>query len=299
MTSQQITSFLVVCQCMSFTDAAVALNLTQSAVSRQMSTLEEELGIRIFDRKNNALRLTGAGRKLQAGFERLARQMDQIVSEARKLDQGVEGELRLGLLADQSLDDVMGAALKHLTADRNVDIVVTRHDFKGLYEGLLNGSIDVANTLIHSMDYYPECAKLVYAHDPFFLAVKKEYAEGLIPPLSQADLDAFTKRVPIKVPALDSYMESQQSELEEFFQRVSSFNSYKDFSSILPLTCIGMCACLVNRTHVLSLNTEIELLELREEIGAAPVDKGLLWIPDNPNPVIPLFVEILKDMAAS
>lgn len=276
---------------MSFTDAAIALNLTQSAVSRQMSTLEEELGVRIFDRKNNTLRLTGAGRRLQKGMERLNRQMDQLIEEAKKLDQGIEGELRLGLLADQSLDSFMGAALKKLTADRNVDIVVTRHDFKGLYEGLLNGSIDVANSLIHSMDYYPECAKLVYAHDPFFLAVKREFAEGLTPPLSQADLDEFTKKIPIKAPAPETYLESQQQELGETFQPAASYNSYKDFSSILPLTSIGMCACVVNRTHVLSLNTEIELFELEEQSG---VDKGLLWIPDNPNPVIPRLMEIIK-----
>ena len=47
---------------LSFTDAAAELNLTQSSISRQIATLEQQVGKALFVRKTRALLLTPAGR---------------------------------------------------------------------------------------------------------------------------------------------------------------------------------------------------------------------------------------------
>lgn len=61
---------------LSFTLAAQELNLTQSAVSKQVKLLESRLGEALFERKARSLLLTKAGAsylpKVQDGFERLA-----------------------------------------------------------------------------------------------------------------------------------------------------------------------------------------------------------------------------------
>jgi len=49
---------------LSFTRAGVELHLTQSAVSRQVQELEEQLGVQLFERKRRAIALTEAGRIL-------------------------------------------------------------------------------------------------------------------------------------------------------------------------------------------------------------------------------------------
>ena len=49
---------------LSFTKAAAELFLTQSAVSRQVQTLEEQLGTPLFERHHRQIRLTPAGQKL-------------------------------------------------------------------------------------------------------------------------------------------------------------------------------------------------------------------------------------------
>lgn len=48
----------------SFTKAAHELNLTQAAVSRQVRAIEDDLGTRLFERRNRAIFLTEAGRDL-------------------------------------------------------------------------------------------------------------------------------------------------------------------------------------------------------------------------------------------
>lgn len=53
---------------LSFTQAALELNLTQAAISHRIRTLEETLGTRLFERRRNAIELTEAGRAYLAAI---------------------------------------------------------------------------------------------------------------------------------------------------------------------------------------------------------------------------------------
>lgn len=61
MNTQQLESFLAVAENLSFARAAEDLNITQSAVSRQIHALEEELETRLFHRTSRSVALTPAG----------------------------------------------------------------------------------------------------------------------------------------------------------------------------------------------------------------------------------------------
>jgi LysR family glycine cleavage system transcriptional activator len=77
--------FSVAARHLSFTKAADELHLTQSAVSHRVRALEEELGVRLFNRLARRLELTPAG-------QALARRVDQAVADIAgtiaNLDQG-------------------------------------------------------------------------------------------------------------------------------------------------------------------------------------------------------------------
>ena len=70
---------------LSFTKAASELFLTQSAVSRQIKTLEEQLGVALFQRRHRALVLTEAGRHFH-----------QAATDALRLLQDAAGRIRGG-----------------------------------------------------------------------------------------------------------------------------------------------------------------------------------------------------------
>ena len=61
MNTQQLESFLTVAEHLNFARAAEALNITQSAVSRQIHALETELGTKLFHRTSRSVVLTPAG----------------------------------------------------------------------------------------------------------------------------------------------------------------------------------------------------------------------------------------------
>src|SRR4030095_6321262 len=66
---------------LSFTRAAQELALTQSAVSREIKTLEEQLGRPLFNRVNRGLRLTDAGQGLYSAVG-AAREPLKLIDEA-------------------------------------------------------------------------------------------------------------------------------------------------------------------------------------------------------------------------
>src|ERR1700712_419585 len=65
-----------------FTRAAEALNLTQSAVSRQIQELERQTGLILFERVRQRVILSEAGRRLLPDVRRLLLQSEQLMIEA-------------------------------------------------------------------------------------------------------------------------------------------------------------------------------------------------------------------------
>ncbi len=72
---------------LSFTRAGAELHVTQSAVSRQIKALEDQLGVRLFTRLNRALRLTAEGEALYRTAQSVMRQLvDAIAGVTQRHD---------------------------------------------------------------------------------------------------------------------------------------------------------------------------------------------------------------------
>src|SRR6267142_794648 len=76
--------------------ACVQLNLSQPAASRQIHTLETELGVPLFHRAGRQLQLTSAGHDLLRRSRRLLADADLLSEEARALKEGRKGKLKIG-----------------------------------------------------------------------------------------------------------------------------------------------------------------------------------------------------------
>jgi LysR family glycine cleavage system transcriptional activator len=68
---------------LSFTTAAKELFLTQSAVSRQIQTLEEQLGVALFERRHRAIVMTEAGQELYRTTAQALRDIEETASKIR------------------------------------------------------------------------------------------------------------------------------------------------------------------------------------------------------------------------
>jgi LysR family glycine cleavage system transcriptional activator len=76
--------FAVAGQSLSFTKAALVLNVTQAAVSHQIRVLEEQLGVPLFQRTTRSLSLTAAGQQLLPAAVAAFAQIERAVAGVRR-----------------------------------------------------------------------------------------------------------------------------------------------------------------------------------------------------------------------
>ena len=84
-TLRQLRAFIAVAEAQHFTRAGERLGLSQSSVSTLVRELEENLGLRLFDRHTRMLRLTQAGAELLPLARRAMSDLDQVIGSAAEL----------------------------------------------------------------------------------------------------------------------------------------------------------------------------------------------------------------------
>ena len=102
--SQAIVDFISVSQALvvadqsSFSRAARILGVKQSAVSRRIQALEDELGVSLFERQSNGVRLTIAGQHFIERTRAAFAEIDFAIKNAAAAGRGDEGVIRIGVL---------------------------------------------------------------------------------------------------------------------------------------------------------------------------------------------------------
>jgi DNA-binding transcriptional LysR family regulator len=142
----QLRAFLAVIEEGSLHRAATRLSLSHSALSRQMQSLENELGGKLLERSSTGVKPTAGGYALAASMGNLLASYDSAMTEVRRLVRGETERLRIGYLAS-TYEEYLAPALKRLR-QLHPRIKVKLFDlFPGeQITALRRGEIDVALT---------------------------------------------------------------------------------------------------------------------------------------------------------
>lgn len=137
-----LRTFLEITRTRHFGRAAKNLHVTQAAVSARIKLLEETLGVRIFDRARNDIRLTPEG-------TRLVRHADILIAEWRRARQDVSvagARAQLSLGGSVRLWDALLQQWLHRVCRERPDIaIIAESDMPELLtQRLIDGAIDVA-----------------------------------------------------------------------------------------------------------------------------------------------------------
>ena len=87
--------FLTVVREESITKAAEVLHITQPTLSRQLAQMEEEIGVRLFDRGTRKIRLTNEGLLLRRRAEEILQLVDKTEKELVEQEEQVEGKIAI------------------------------------------------------------------------------------------------------------------------------------------------------------------------------------------------------------
>jgi DNA-binding transcriptional LysR family regulator len=129
---------------LNFTRAAAREGVSQQVLSAQIRQLEDELGVRLFDRSTREVRVTDAGAEVAERGRALLGEIEGLWEDARRHGSGWAGVLRLGLSRSAAFDTAprLVAAMAHAHPD--VRIEVSELPSPDLPQALRDGRIDVA-----------------------------------------------------------------------------------------------------------------------------------------------------------
>ncbi|MCC8127223.1 MAG: LysR family transcriptional regulator [Clostridiales bacterium] len=88
--------YLAVVREESITKAAEVLHITQPTLSRQLAQMEEETGVRLFERGTRKIRLTSEGMLLRRRAEEILELVDKTKQELKDQDEQIEGVISVG-----------------------------------------------------------------------------------------------------------------------------------------------------------------------------------------------------------
>ena len=97
MNSRQLQYAIMLSQTRNFSQVAERLNISQPALSKQILSLENELGIKLFDRTTTPLTITPAGQHFIQGAADLVYKEDQLLRSMERFKSGEAGQLVIGV----------------------------------------------------------------------------------------------------------------------------------------------------------------------------------------------------------
>jgi len=169
---EQIKYFLALANELHFWKTSEKVFISQSSLSRQIQSLEDELGVQLFERDKRNVKLTDAGKYLQEHWRMAINGLDQIHRQAKKIDEGTAGIVSIsypGSIAFSYLPDFLEILKTNLPA---LKLELSEPKDGNHEKLLLDYQTDIAfsrdsikNASIDSLKLYSEPICLVVPHN--------------------------------------------------------------------------------------------------------------------------------------
>ena len=148
---RQALTFLTVAELGTVSKAALRLRIAQPALSRQIMDLEQELGLRLFDRVGRRLLLTGEGEQLMASCRVLLNCASAVKEQALLLRHGDTGVLEVAG-SPQHIESVLSRFLHRYSARYpKVEVRIREGTGSEILALLERGEIHLGQNLLHAV----------------------------------------------------------------------------------------------------------------------------------------------------
>ena len=144
MNLEQLRGFAEIAATGHFTRAAERLHLAQPSLSRQISSLESELGVELFHRARGNVALTAAGERLLPLARRMLADAETARSEMADLAGLRRGRIRLGATPTLCTSLVVDVLAEFRARHPGIDVEILERGSRSLIAALVDGGLDLA-----------------------------------------------------------------------------------------------------------------------------------------------------------
>lgn len=170
---REFTYVKMVADCGSFTKAAAKLFITQPALSNYINKVEEELGVKLFDRSASPLVLTYAGEQYLKRSKVILNQLDDMNREMRDITHHMAGRLRLGFPGERIIYMLPLIITPFKEKYSGIDVEVVTGPGNRLLESLRAGEVDFV--FLPDWHEYKDITRVKVSEEELLLVAARGY----------------------------------------------------------------------------------------------------------------------------
>lgn len=166
--------FTEVAKQLNFTKAASALHISQPSLSKTVKSMEDELGVPLFNRSFRNLELTDAGKALLHNAKHVLQAYQNLTNELNDVMNLKKGEIRIGI------PPIIGAAFcsslisQYKELYPSIDVLLSEVGTNTIKEGINDGSLDVG-FVCNNVGNMTKYEMIELLKDPLMLVVHESH----------------------------------------------------------------------------------------------------------------------------
>lgn len=284
---------LLAAEHLSFRQAASALEVRQSVVSRRVRTLEDQLGVSLFERHRAGVRLTEAGRRFLQQVRAALSDLDYAVKSAGGAGRGAEGSLRIGIFSAIAAgfirELVRGFVAEHPSVAIDIWEDAPRSHIARVREHRIDVAFVTGEPKVAGCDVTRLWTERVFAVLPEQHALAGE--RGITWEALRDERFIVSRSEP--GPAIHDYVIKRLAELGHH-PSVERYTVGRE--TLMHLVALGFGISLTSEATIATRFSEVVFRPIATPEDVLPF--SAVWSPTNDNPVLRRFLSLARRLSA-
>lgn len=287
---RQLECFVQLCETLNFNETAELLYISQPAVSHQIKTLEEELGLKLFIRSKRNVTLTPAGLSFYNDIKDILTKTNLAVAKARNYSKDFKSNFSICCEGNLLELEIMPRILNKFTTDNpSVHMYMKHADYRECKNALLSQKQDIIFTVEENIQDLPDIhyEQLIRGRFVCVLPPSNHLSIHSTISINHLQTESLILLDPIKCPP---EMSRVQNEIQMLCPNATTY--YCD-SSVISYTMIkGNIGIAVMPDFVCPKDSQLAVIPLDIPYR---ISYGIAWSLDNPKSEIKSFFQIAKE----
>jgi len=276
---KDLDSFVAVAESCGFRRAAHHLGIEQSALSRRISNLEDQLGVSLFERHRGGTRLTVAGQRFLEDVRMVFSHLESALRTVRAAGYAGEGTLKIGIVASISSSFLNALLRAYRKEHPAVAMEIIEGEPRGHIADVVGRALDIA--FLTGTPQPPGCDTEQLWHEPILAALAANDPRSVSGILHLADMteDQFIVSRLAPGPEVHDYIVQRLATLG-FSPRIDHHRVTRE--SLMAMVGLEFGVTLISGAEAGVRYPHVAFVPLAGEV----LPFSAVWSPENDNPAL-------------
>jgi len=292
---RHLNYFIAVAEELHFGRAAKRLNISQPPLSQQIKHLEEEIGVRLFNRTKRHVEITPAGLAFLAEARQIVTMSEEAVRRTIRADKGEIGRLAMGFIGSANYSVLPQVIREFRRRFQDVEITLTEMNTSHQIEAFHDGRIQVG------------FLRPPQGIEDKGISVEPIFREPLMVAMPGNHPLRKETSIPLRLMAKEPFIMIPRQRGPGFFDYIIALCRQEGFSPDIVLeasqfhTIIGLVAAGIGIAIVPASmqRSRIEGVVFRMIAGGAETVLNMAWVTNNQSLVLQNFLNVAREVVRS